>query len=130
MITYKVLDFTIIAIGLMFFVGVVSFEFNTIGFSEQLLQIPYELKQFFDVLIWPLVILLVIDLTLKYHKVKDPKKFVKKYWIDIVMLALIPLFSAFKFFKIGLSLVKKLKALKMGTKVAHKTKKIAQSNKK
>ncbi|KEQ56535.1 hypothetical protein AAA799E16_01958 [Marine Group I thaumarchaeote SCGC AAA799-E16] len=127
---YKILDFAIIAIGLVFFVGVVSFEFDTIGFSEPILQLTYELKLFSDALIWPLVVLLIFDLTLKYRKVKDPKKFVKKYWIDIVMLALIPIFSAFKFFKIGLSLVKKLKTVKMGTKVAHKTKKITQSNKK
>lgn len=127
---YKILDFTIIAIGLIFFVGIVSFEFKTIGFSEPLLQIPYELKQFFDALIWPLVILLAFDLAFKYRNVKDPKKFVKKYWIDIVMLALIPIFSIFKFFKIGLSVVKKLKTVKMGTKVAHKSKKIAQNNKK
>jgi len=109
---YKILDFAIIAIGLVFFVGVVSFEFDTIGFSEPILQLTYELKLFSDALIWPLVVLLIFDLTLKYRKVKDPKKFVKKYWIDIVMLALIPIFSAFKFFKIGLSLVKKLRPLK------------------
>ena len=121
---YRLLDFTIIIIGLVFFVGVISFEYGTIGLSDPLLHFPYELKQFFDVLIWPLLILLVLDLVLKYNKIKDPKKFVKKYWIDIVMLSLIPIFSAFKFFKIGLSIIKKLKTLKMGTKVVHKTKKI------
>ena len=123
---YKILDFVIIAIGLMFFVGIISLEYDTIGLSEPLLSLPYESKQFFDVLLWPLIILLVFDLTLKYYKVKDPKKFLKKYWIDIVMLVLIPIFSAFKFLKIGVSIVKKLKTVKMGTKVAHKAKKIAK----
>lgn len=130
MIVYRALDFTIIVIGMIFFVGVFSFEYGSIGFSEPLISLSYELKQFFDVLIWPLIVLLIADLALKYHKIKDPKKFVKKYWMDIVMLALIPIFSAFKFFKIGLSIVKKLKTVKMGTKVIHKTKKITQNNKK
>ena len=129
MILYKILDFAIIAIGLTFFVGIISFEYGTIGFSEPLLSLPYESKQFFDVLIWPLIILLVFDLTLKYYHVKDPKKFVKKYWMDIVMLALIPIFSAFKFLKIGVSIIKKLKTVKMGTKVAHKTKKMVKKSK-
>ncbi|ABX13247.1 hypothetical protein [Nitrosopumilus maritimus] len=120
---YKILDFAIIAIGLMFFAGIVSFEYSTIGLSEPILSLPYESKQFFDFLIWPLIILLVFDLYFKYNKVRDPKKFVKKYWIDIVMLTLIPIFSAFKFLKIGISIIKKLKTVKMGTKVAHKTKK-------
>lgn len=107
----------------MFFAGIVSFEYSTIGLSEPILSLPYESKQFFDFLIWPLIILLVFDLYFKYNKVRDPKKFVKKYWIDIVMLTLIPIFSAFKFLKIGISIIKKLKTVKMGTKVAHKTKK-------
>ena len=81
---------------------------------------------FFDILIWPIVVLLTFDLVLKYRKTNDPKKFVKKYWIDIAMLTMIPIFSSFKFFKLGLSVVKKLKAAKMGAKVIHKTKKISE----
>ena len=123
---YKILDFAIIVIGLMFFVGVISFEYTTLGLSEPILSLPYESKQLFNFLIWPLIILLVFDLILKYYRVKDPKKFVKKYWMDIIMLALIPIFSAFKFLKIGVSIIKKLKTVKMGTKVAHKTKKMVK----
>jgi len=65
-------------------------------------------------------------LALKYRKEKNPQKFVKKYWIDIIMLVLIPVFSIFKFFKVGLSLTKQLKTLKMGAKALHKTKKITK----
>ena len=126
MIIYKILDFAIIVIGLMFFVGIMSFEYKTIGLSEPILSLPYESKQLFDVIIWPLIVLLVFDLVLKYYKVRDPKKFVKKYWMDVIMLALIPIFSAFKFLKIGVSIIKKLKTVKMGTKMAHKTKKIVK----
>ncbi len=43
-----------------------------------------------------------------------------------MMLILIPIFSAFKFFKLGLNIVKKLKTVKMGLKILHKTKKVSQ----
>ncbi|MCV0401332.1 MAG: hypothetical protein K5777_05075 [Nitrosopumilus sp.] len=119
----KFLNIATMAVVLLFFIGIISFEYKVIGLAEPLISLPTEWKPFFDILLWPLIILLVSDLVIKYRKVNDPKKFVKKYWIDIVMLVLIPIFSAFKFLKIGVSLVKKLKTLKMGTKVIHKTRK-------
>ena len=96
------------------------------GFSEPQLQISEDLKPYFDFLIWPLIALLIVDLVVKYRRVNNPKKFVKKYWIDIVMLALITVFSIFKIFKVGLSAIKKIKTVKMGTKAAHKTKKVTK----
>lgn len=42
------------------------------------------------------------------------------------MLALIPIFSIFKFLEIGLSVIKQLKIIKIGAKIFHKTKKISQ----
>ncbi|MCV0401356.1 MAG: hypothetical protein K5777_05200 [Nitrosopumilus sp.] len=119
----KILDIATMIVVLCFFIGIISFEYKVIGLAEPLINLPKEWKPFFDILIWPLVVLLVSDLVIKYRKVNDPKKFVKKYWIDIVMLALIPIFSAFKFLKVAVSLVKKLKVFKMGTKAAYKTKK-------
>ena len=107
---------------LLFFIDILAFKYDVIDLAEPQLDLPEELEPYFDFLIWPLAVLLVSDLVIKYRKVNDPKKFVKKYWIDIVMLALIPIFSALKFLKVGVSLVKKIKALKMGTKVTHKTK--------
>ena len=123
---YKLLDFSILVIVTIFFVGVLAFDYSIFGLSEPLIFIPYEWKFFFDVLIWPLVSLLIIDLALKYKKTKNPKKFIKKYWIDIVMLILIPIFSAFKSLKIGIKIVKQLKTAKMGAKAAHKSKKISK----
>jgi hypothetical protein len=123
---YKLLDFSILVIVTIFFVGVLAFDYPIFGLSEPLILIPYEWKFFFDVLIWPLVSLLIIDLALKYKKTKNPKKFIKKYWIDIVMLILIPIFSAFKSLKIGIKIVKQLKTAKMGAKAAHKSKKISK----
>ena len=123
---YKILDFIILVIVMVFFVGILSFEYSILGLQNPVIPISSEWKPFFDILIYPIVALLAVDLTLKYRKEKNPKKFVKKYWIDIIMIVLIPVFSIFKFFKVGLSLTKQLKTLKMGTKALHKTKKIAK----
>ena len=122
----KLLDFSILVIVAIFFVGVLAFDYSIFGLSEPLIFIPFEWKFFFDVLIWPLVSLLFIDLTLKYKKTKSPKKFIKKYWVDIMMLILIPVFSAFKSLKIGIKIVKQLKTAKMGAKMAHKSKKMSK----
>jgi len=118
---YKILDLTILAFVVVFFVGVLAFEYDVFGLHQPIIHISVEWKQFFDVLIYPIVVLLVADLILKYRKINEPKQFVKKYWMDIVMLALIPVFSIFKILKISLSMIKKLKTLKMGTKLIHKT---------
>jgi len=126
MLIHKILDLIILILVGIFFIGMLGTEFPALGLVQPLIPIPIEWKQFFDILIYPIIILLIIDLTLKYRKTNDPKKFVKKYWIDIVMLILIPIFSTFKFFKFGLSFIKKLKTIKMGVKIIHKTKKVSQ----
>jgi predicted small integral membrane protein len=110
----------------LFFIGLLAFEYHSFGLENPILPIPDEFKEFFEFLIWPILAMLILDLILKYRKIKNAKKFVKKYWIDIVMLALIPVFSIFKFLKIGLSMAKQLKTIKMGAKIFHKTKKISQ----
>lgn len=124
--SFKILDLSILVLAGLFMIGLVITEYKTFGLEEPLIVISYEWKLFFEHLIWPLIGMLVLDLGLKYKKTNDPIKFVKKYWIDIVMLGLIPILSAFKFFKLGLSIVKKLKTAKTGAKVIHKTKKVSQ----
>lgn len=113
-------------IAIVFFIGVLAFDYLLFGLSEPLILISDEWKLFFDILLWPLVSLLLVDLTLKYKNTKNPKKFIKKYWVDILMLILIPVFSVFKSLKIGISIMKKLKTAKMGVKIAHKSKKISK----
>jgi hypothetical protein len=122
----KILDLIILALTSLFFIGLLAFEYHSFGLENPILPIPDEFKEFFEFLIWPILTLLTFDLILKYRKIKNLKKFVKKYWIDILMLMLIPIFSIFKFLKIGLSVIKQLKTIKMGAKIFHKTKKISQ----
>jgi hypothetical protein len=126
MLIYKILDLMILVLVSVFFVGMLGSDFPILGIEQPILPIPVEWKIFIDSLIYPIIILLFIDLILKYRKTNDRKKFVKKYWIDILMLILIPIFSTFKFLNLGLGIVKKLKTVKMGVKIVDKTKKISQ----
>ena len=126
MLIYKILDLTILVSVSIFFVGMLDSNFSTLGIDQPIISIPVEWKHFFDFLIYPIIVLLVIDLVLKYRKTNDRKKFVKKHWIDIIMLILIPIFSAFKFLNLGLNVVKKIKTVKMSVKIVHKTKKVSQ----
>jgi hypothetical protein len=124
--TYQILDMIILVLVILFFVGMLGTSFQGLGTDISILFIPDDVQAFLDVLIYPIIALLGIDLVLKYRKTKNPKKFVRKYWIDIFMIVLIPVFSIFKFFKIGLSLTKQLKTLKMGAKALHKSKKFTK----
>ena len=122
----KIIDWTVLVLVGIFVFGFIATEHKTFGMQEPIFELSAELKEFFKFLIWPIIALLVFDLAIKYKETKDPKKFVKKYWIDIVMLILIPVFSVFKFLKLGVSIIKKLKTAKMGTKIIHKTKKMSK----
>jgi hypothetical protein len=124
---YKIFDLAILVLVGLFLLGLGVTEYKTFGLEQPIFESSKEWKSFFEFLIWPIIGLLVIDLGVKYKKTNDPKKFVKKYWIDIIMLVLIPAFSIFKFFKLGIGIAKKLKTVKMGVKAVHKTKKVTQN---
>jgi len=118
----KILDSIILVLTVLFFIGLLAFGYHSLGLENSPLPIPDKFKEFFEFLIWLIIPLLILDLILKYRQIKNPKK----YWIDILMLSLIPIFSIFKFSKIGLNVIKKLKLLKMDAKIFHKTKKISK----
>ena len=123
---YRILDLIILLLVCLFLVGMLGSSFPGLTPEVPVLSISKEIQTFFELLIYPIIILLIIDLSLKYRKTKNPKQFVRKYWIDIFMLCMIPVFSILKFLKVGITIIKHLKALKMGTKVIHKTKKITK----
>jgi len=123
---YQILDLIILVLVIQFFIGMLGSSFPGISPDIIFLSIPDSIQTFLDILIYPIIALLIIDLSLKYKETKNPKKFVKKYWIDIFMLGLIPIFAIIKFLKIGVTILKQLKAIKIGTKVIHKTKKITK----
>lgn len=123
---YKILDLIILALASLFFVGMLGSTFPGLNLDEPIISMPEELVTFLDFLIFPLIALLIMDLVLKYRKTKNLKMFVKKYWIDIFMLGLIPVFSIIKFFEIGLTIIEQLKTIKIGAKILHKIKKVTK----
>ena len=125
---YRILDLIILLLVCLFVVGMLGSSFPRLTPDVPVLSISEEIQTLFELLIYPIIVLLIIDLSLKYRETKNPKKFVKKYWIDIFMLCMIPVFSILKFLKIGITLVKHLKSLKMRSKIIHKTKKLQKNN--
>ena len=72
---------------------------------------------------WILVGLLTLELTLAYLKVRDAKTFVKKHWLEIIMLIFMPIFAGFKIMKLILKILKQVKIGKTAFKVFQKMKK-------
>ncbi len=119
----KSLDFVLLAMAIVYFVGFVSFHPESLLLKQAPYHIPHEYEIYFEVLLWVFFGLLVLDLYLKYKKLNDWRLFLKKHWHEIVMLALIPFLTAFKIVKFSIKMVKVLKASKSGFKIFYKAKK-------
>jgi hypothetical protein len=120
---YKLFDLAIVAMLVIFFTGYVSIHSNLFGL-ERPFQVSKEIEDFWEVFSWMIFAALIIDVSLKYKKINNPKLFLKKHWLDITMLSLIPIFAGFKIAKLSINLVKSLKMTKSGFKVIHSAKKI------
>lgn len=122
---YKSFDIALV-IGLaVYFVVYVNIHGEIIG-AGHFMPVSPEIEQFWDWFSWILFAMLAVDILIKYRKAGDPKSFLKKYWLEIVMLALIPIFAGFKIAKISVKLVKALKMSKSGFKAAHGVKKLSK----
>lgn len=126
----KLLDFVLLAMAAVYFVGFVSFHPESLLLKEAPYHIPHEYEIYFEVLLWVFFGLLVLDLYLKYKKLNDWKLFLRKHWHEIAMVVLIPFLSMFKIAKISVKLVKTLKASKSGFKIFYKAKKASKHLKK
>jgi len=122
----KALDFSLLGMVIVYFVGFLSFHPQSVFLAEPLLDISHEYEIYFEILLWAIFGLLALDLYFKYRKLASWKLFLKKNWHDIVMLALIPFLAGFKIAKISVNLVKTLKASKTGFKIFHKAKKASK----
>jgi len=72
----KVLDLIILVLVSLFFIGLLAFEYPSLGLENPLLPIPNEFKEFFEFLIWPIGLSAIKQLkTIKmgakiFHKTK------------------------------------------------------------
>lgn len=124
---HKILDPIILFLIVIFSVVYFNIHIEQFGLHEKLFSMPIEIEQNWDYLIWVIFSIMTIDVYLKYRKIRNWKIFIKKHWVEILMLALIPLFSAFKIVKFSLKIIKTLKMTKSGFKISHLIHKIRKS---
>jgi hypothetical protein len=112
----------------IFFVGYVNIHSDVIGVPH-FLPTSEEIERYWDTFSWAIFGMLALDITLKYRNAGiGPRAFLKKYWLEIAMLTLIPVFAAFKVAKVSVKLIKALKMTKSGFKVAHGANKASKSS--
>lgn len=119
----KALSFVTFSLILVFVFGLVNIEHSSLGITEPLFAITDQVIIIFDIIFWLIVGLLALELVIAYWKIRDTKSFVKKYWLEIIMLVLMPIFVGFKILKVSLKIVKHIKVGKTVFKVFHKIKK-------
>ena len=121
------LEYTILVLVIFYFAVLFFSEYKTMGLEKPIVEIPDYLKTANDAILGMMLALLSFELILKYMKIRNWKKFLKKYWFDIAMVILIPVFSGMKIIK-TLKLAKKVKVAKYGFKAADKTQKKIRKN--
>jgi len=122
------LEYSILVLVVFYFVILFFSEYKTLGLNHSIIEIPQQLKQINEVVLYVMLGLLSFELFLKYIKIRDWRKFLRKFWLDVTMVVLIPVFSGVKILK-AVKLAKKVKIAKYGLKAADKTqKKIRKKN--
>jgi hypothetical protein len=117
----KVADIVVLSLLVIFFVGFLAFDYELLGFHDALVRFPHEGKQYFESIPWIIFCVLIFDLYLKYIIVRrNLKLFFKHYWLDVTMVALIPILLPLKFIKVTVKMFKAIKATKFGYKLGHK----------
>jgi len=119
----KVLSFVTFSLIVIFIFGLVNIEYSALGISEPLFVITEQVIIIFDIIFWTIVGLLTLELLIAYLKIRNAKSFVKKYWLEIIMLVLMPVFVGFKILKVSLKIIKQVKIGKTAFKLFQKMKK-------
>lgn len=123
----KILSFTTFGLMLFYIFGLVNIEYSSLGFSKSLFEITDEIILIFDVIFWIIVCLLTLELVMAYIKIRNTKTFVKKYWLEIIMLVFMPIFVSFKVLKISFKIIKQIKISKTVFKMFQKMMKKSKS---
>lgn len=123
----KAFDVFVSALVMFYFAGYLNIHSDLVGLHEPPIPVAEGVGEFWDLFFWAVFGALVLDILLKYRKVRDPELFVRKHWLEIVMLCLMPVFAGFKVAKLSVKLVKGLKLAKSGFKAAHGAKKMSKA---
>jgi hypothetical protein len=120
----KAFDTFVSVLMMIFFAGYVNIHSEIIGLKKQPIPAPHWAEELWDWLSWAVFAVLALDVYLKYRKVRNVREFLKKHWLDLLMLALLPLFAGFKIAKMSVKLVKGAKMAKSGFKAYKGAKKL------
>lgn len=83
-----------------------NIHYELVGLREQPILTGKEVEEFWEALTWGVFAALALDAYLKYRKAGDFAKFARKHWLDLLTLALVPLFAGFKIANMSVKLVK------------------------
>jgi len=123
--TEKAIEYSILILSSVYFVGFILFDTHSIGLPD-ILPKPENFDLYFDGLLWAIFVVMIPDLSIKYLKSENWKVFFKKNWIDVMFFVLIPLFAwlrVLKIFQIANQL-KVVKLVKSLLKVIYEGKKV------
>ena len=124
---HKAFDWFVSVLVMIFFAGYLNIHADLIGFEASPIPVTKDVEEFWELLTWVVFAVLGIDAYLKYRAVGNPREFLKKHWLDLLMLAMLPLFAGFKIAKVAVKLVKSAKLSKSGFKAFKAAKKLAKS---
>ena len=124
----KGLSFVTFTLILILLFGLVNIEHKALGINDSLFEITEQVKIFFDIVFWIVVVFLLLELIIAYIEIRDTKLFLKKYWLEIILLVFMPVFVGFKALKISLKILKQIKVSKTGFKIFQKLWKKSKKN--
>jgi hypothetical protein len=120
----KVLSSITFALIVILLVNLINFEYKVLGIPHPFFPISEQTQMIIDIIYWMVIACLSLELLVAYLKIRNTREFLKKYWLEIIMLVLMPIFSGFKLLKITTKLLKKTKIAKTTFKAIQKLKKI------
>lgn len=120
----NLLDVLVIFLLILLLIGFLAFDYELLGFQNQIIPIPHGTEYYFELTAWVLFGILILDLYLKYKMIGSWKLFFTKKWLDVLTTILIPILFPLKFTITFAKFYKFIKSSKYGFKLAQKMRKL------
>ncbi|MCS7140946.1 MAG: hypothetical protein NZ888_02015 [Candidatus Nitrosocaldus sp.] len=121
---HRIINYSILSLVILFFIGSLELMPELYIASKPIVDLPAWMDQYWYSIPWMIFGLASLDIFLKYRKVGSLRMLMRKNWMDIIMLALIPFLFVFKMAKVSIKAYKVLKASKSWSKLVHLAKKM------
>ena len=122
----KAFDWFVSVLVMVFFAGYLNIHSDLIGLESSPIPVTEQAEEFWELLTWVVFAFLAADVYLKFRAAGSARIFLRKHWLDLIMLAMLPLFAGFKIAKVAVKLVKSAKLSKSGFKAFNAAKKMAK----